>query len=52
MEYSDLSKSLPLTPDSSVFLRYHESKMAFCQVLIIAPDGTPYGRGAFLFDGE
>jgi len=49
-EYSDLSKSLPINPDSSVFLRHHESKMAFCQILITAPVDTPYSRGSFLFD--
>jgi baculoviral IAP repeat-containing protein 6 len=49
-EYSDLSKSLPINYDSSVFMRVHESKMSFAQVLILAPDNTPYGRGAFLFD--
>jgi len=50
VEYADLAKSLPVNPDSSVFMRVHESKMSFAQMIIIAPDGTPYGRGAFLFD--
>lgn len=47
-EYSDLSRSVPLNPESSVFLRVHESKMGFCQFLIIAPTDTPYARGCFL----
>jgi len=50
MEYSDLSKSLPIDPCSSVFMRVHESKMGYAQMMIIAPDNTPYGRGCFLFD--
>jgi hypothetical protein len=49
-EYSDLSKALPINEGSSVFLRYKEDAMAFCQFLIAAPDETPYGYGCFLFD--
>jgi len=49
-EYSDLSRSLPINEGSSVFLRYKEDAMAFCQFLIAAPDDTPYGYGCFLFD--
>jgi len=49
-EFSDLSKSLPISGDSSVFMRVHSSKMGFAQMLIIAPEGTPYAHGCFLFD--
>jgi baculoviral IAP repeat-containing protein 6 len=49
-EYSDLSKSLPINPSSSVFMRVLSDKMAFAQMLIFAPDETPYGYGAFVFD--
>ncbi len=49
-EYSDLSKSLPINYDSSVFMRVHESKMAFAQMIIVAPPDTPYEGGTFLFD--
>lgn len=49
-EYADLSKSLPIHPLSSTWLRYKEDAMAFCQFLIAAPDDTPYGFGLFLFD--
>jgi len=49
-EFADLSKSLPLHPDSSVFMRVKESDMSLAQVLIFGPTDTPYARGAFLFD--
>lgn len=49
-EFTDLSRSLPLNVDSSVFLRTKESALNFAQMLIIAPDATPYARGVFLFD--
>jgi len=49
-EYSDLSTSLPITYDSSVFLRVCESKMNQCQMLIIPADNTPYAGGCFIFD--
>jgi hypothetical protein len=49
-EYSDLSKSLPISSASSVFMRVHESKMAFAQMMIVAPPDTPYAGGCFLFD--
>ncbi|ETO20601.1 hypothetical protein RFI_16615 [Reticulomyxa filosa] len=48
-EYADLSKSLPIDVDSSVFLRVHENKMHFAKILIIPCDGTPYGGGCFIF---
>lgn len=44
-EYADLAQSLPIYTDSSVFLRVHASKMSYAQLLILAPAGTPYGRG-------
>jgi ubiquitin-protein ligase len=50
MEYGDLSKSLPLTNESAIFLRVHEEEFNRCQMLIIAPTDTPYSRGCFLFD--
>ncbi|ETO27359.1 hypothetical protein RFI_09772, partial [Reticulomyxa filosa] len=46
-EYADLSKSLPIDVDSSIFLRVHESKMHFAKLLIVPCDGTPYGGGCF-----
>eukprot|EP01083_Nonionella_stella_P031450 86143_1 len=49
-EYTDLSKSLPISDDSSILMRVLEDKMNFCQFLIIAPDQTPYEAGCFLFD--
>ncbi|ETO26282.1 Ubiquitin-conjugating enzyme family protein, partial [Reticulomyxa filosa] len=49
LEYAELSKSLPIHADSSIFIRIHESKMHFAKVLIIPCDGTPYGGGCFIF---
>ena len=49
-EFSDLAHSLPIHPESSVFLRVHEEKMCAVQFLITAPMDTPYGGGCFLFD--
>jgi baculoviral IAP repeat-containing protein 6 len=49
-EYSDLSSSLPITYDSSVFLRVCETKMNLCQMLIIPAEHTPYAGGCFIFD--
>jgi len=49
-EYTDLSKSLPINPCSSVYLRYLEDKMGYAQFIVAAPDETPYGFGLFLFD--
>jgi ubiquitin-protein ligase len=49
-EFSDLYKSLPLLPDSSVFMRVQEGNLSLAQVMITAPIDTPYSRGAFLFD--
>jgi len=49
-EYADLAKSLPMEYDSSCFMRVHESDMSLAQLLVIGPEGTPYARGAFVFD--
>jgi len=52
-EYNDLSSGvLPLHPESSVFVRVHETDMRMLQMLISAPMDTPYGGGLFLFDVE
>jgi len=49
-ELAVLSTSLPLHPDSSVFLRVDEQRIDVCKVLIMGPDKTPYESGCFLFD--
>ena len=49
-ELAVLSTSLPLHPDSSVFLRVDEQRIDICKVLITGPDKTPYESGAFQFD--
>jgi len=43
---------LPLHQDSSIFMRVHESRMQYAQILVIAPPDTPYAHGCFLFDVE
>lgn len=40
-EFTDLSRSLPVTLDSSVFLRTKESQLNLARMLVIAPDQTP-----------
>jgi baculoviral IAP repeat-containing protein 6 len=49
-EYADLSKSLPIFSDSSIFMRVQEGNMSLAQILVVAPTDTPYSRGCFLFD--
>uniref|UniRef100_A0A6A7FV32 Baculoviral IAP repeat-containing protein 6-like isoform X1 n=2 Tax=Hirondellea gigas TaxID=1518452 RepID=A0A6A7FV32_9CRUS len=49
-EYSDLSTSLPVSPESSIFVRVAEGKMGLLKFMIIAPPGTPYAHGCFVFD--
>ena len=51
-EFADLSKSLPIHPLSSAWLRYKEDDIAHCQFLIGAPNETPYAFGLFLFDAH
>jgi len=49
-EFSDLPEGLPIHPEASVFFRTSEENIAFCQMLIIPPDDTPYAGGCFIFD--
>jgi hypothetical protein len=49
-EYADLSRSLPVSAGSSVLVRHQESALHQAQMLVLAPEGTPYARGCFLFD--
>jgi len=49
-EFGSLSTSLPLTPQSSIFVRCHAERMDVLKVLIIGPEGTPYENGCFVFD--
>uniref|UniRef100_A0A7S2D863 UBC core domain-containing protein n=1 Tax=Octactis speculum TaxID=3111310 RepID=A0A7S2D863_9STRA len=49
-EHADLSKSLPLNPSSSVWIRAHSDRMDCMQFLISGPEDTPYSGGLMLFD--
>lgn len=49
-EFGTLSTSLPLTPESSIFVRCHAERMDVLKVLIVGPEGTPYENGCFVFD--
>jgi len=49
-EYTDLAHALPMHMDSSIFMRVHESRMGYAQMMIVAPPETPYAGGCFLFD--
>ncbi|KAI6119391.1 ubiquitin conjugating enzyme family protein [Pisolithus croceorrhizus] len=42
--------NLPVSWDSSVFLRVDENRVDIIKALIIGPEGTPYQDGCFLFD--
>jgi len=50
VEFGDLSDSLPIHLDSSVWMRVHESKMQYAQFMVSGPINTPYSNGLFLFD--
>ncbi|EGG03790.1 uncharacterized protein MELLADRAFT_65352 [Melampsora larici-populina 98AG31] len=49
-EHSTLIGALPISWDSSVFLRVDESRPDVIKVLITGPEGTPYSNGCFIFD--
>ncbi|KNC47475.1 ubiquitin-conjugating enzyme family protein [Thecamonas trahens ATCC 50062] len=48
-EASGISGSLPLSFDSSVFVRIDEERMDVWKAMIIGPEGTPYENGCFEF---
>ncbi|CAN0078898.1 unnamed protein product, partial [Hapterophycus canaliculatus] len=49
-EVSTLATSLPVQPDSSIFLRVDEDRFDVMRALITGPKGTPYEGGCFEFD--
>lgn len=49
-EHSNLSQSLPLSKESSVFVRVDTNRMDVMTCLITGPHDTPYAGGCFLFD--
>lgn len=49
-ELAVLTTNLPVSWDSSVFLRVDENRVDIIKALIIGPEGTPYQDGCFLFD--
>ena len=49
-EQITISTSLPLSFNSTIFVRSDENRMDLMKVLITGPDGTPYSNGCFLFD--
>lgn len=49
-EHSTLIGALPISWDSSVFLRVDESRPDVIKALITGPEGTPYSNGCFIFD--
>ncbi|KAL3921596.1 MAG: hypothetical protein SGILL_002668 [Bacillariaceae sp.] len=42
--------NLPITPQGSVFVRVHESRLDLVRTMITGPEGTPYENGCFFFD--
>jgi ubiquitin-protein ligase len=49
-EIKNLSKNLPISETSSIFLRTDESNMSIMKFLIIPHPDTPYAYGCFEFD--
>ncbi|CAM9810300.1 unnamed protein product [Ectocarpus sp. 4 AP-2014] len=49
-EVSTLATSLPVQPDSSIFLRVDEDRFDVMRAMITGPKGTPYESGCFEFD--
>ncbi|KAG9317659.1 ubiquitin conjugating enzyme family protein [Chiua virens] len=49
-ELAVLTTNLPVSWDSSIFLRVDENRVDVIKALIIGPEGTPYQDGCFLFD--
>jgi len=49
-ESGSLSTSVPVTPESSVFVRLDASRMDMMTSLITGPVNTPYSGGTFIFD--
>ncbi|CAM9228936.1 unnamed protein product, partial [Ectocarpus sp. 13 AM-2016] len=49
-EVSTLATSLPVQPDSSIFLRVDEDRFDVMRAMVTGPKGTPYECGCFEFD--
>lgn len=49
-ELRRLKAGLPLTPGSSIFLRYEKARPYRMRFIITGPQGTPYDSGMFVFD--
>jgi len=49
-EINILQKSLPLTVDSSIFVKVSDDNMQMIKALIIPSCDTPYANGCFIFD--
>ena len=49
-ELADVSTALPIEHTNSIFIRCDKERIDFMQALIMGPNDTPYGHGAFLFD--
>ncbi|KAK7061704.1 Baculoviral IAP repeat-containing protein 6 [Favolaschia claudopus] len=49
-ELSILTNNLPISFNSSIFLRIDETRVDVIKALITGPEGTPYYNGCYLFD--
>ncbi|CAF1285078.1 unnamed protein product, partial [Didymodactylos carnosus] len=49
-EQITISTSLPLSYNSTIFVRTDENRMDIMKVLMTGPDSTPYANGCFVFD--
>ena len=49
-EISTYNNSLPISYDSSIFVKYDSTNIRKLKVLIIGPKDTPYENGCFIFD--
>eukprot|EP01103_Thecamoeba_quadrilineata_P000794 TRINITY_DN1069_c0_g1_i1.p1 TRINITY_DN1069_c0_g1~~TRINITY_DN1069_c0_g1_i1.p1 ORF type:complete len:677 (+),score=149.05 TRINITY_DN1069_c0_g1_i1:92-2122(+) len=50
LETSALSKALPISLESSIFVRTDDDRIDVMKALIIGPSDTPYAGGCFEFD--
>jgi ubiquitin-protein ligase len=49
-EICSFRKNLPLSYNSSIYIRSDSNNIQYLRCLIIAPDDTPYENGCFFFD--
>ena len=49
-EIADMTNSLPITPENSIFCVVDSQRVDFMKAIIMGAAGTPYAHGAFVYD--